>query len=97
MDIPRNDYAPGKLLLCPSVDGDPEQDNHYIFVPWPGPGGGGGDLLAIFERNANHDGKRNVVGTAHGVTIVSEAEFQEKLAQTVEALKAQGIEFNWQE
>ncbi len=91
------DYVPSKLFLCPSVDGDPDKDNDYVFVPWPGLDDVEGDLLVIFERNANHNGKRNVIGGAHGVSVVSEAEFQEMLAKTMEALKAKGIEFNWQE
>ena len=92
-----NDYAPGNIFLCPSVDGDPEQDNHYVFVPWPSLDEVAGNSLVLFESKANHDGKRNVVGGAHGVEIVDEVEFQERLAKAIEALEAQGIEFDWQE
>ena len=66
-------------------------------MPWPGLDDVDGNLLVIFERKANHYGKRNVVGGAHGVSVVGEAEFQEMLAKTMEALKAKGIEFNWKE
>ncbi|MCK4850535.1 MAG: hypothetical protein KAT11_04245 [Phycisphaerae bacterium] len=91
------DYATGEFFICPSVDGDPDKDNHYVLLPWPGPDSVDGNLLVIFERNANHNGRRHVIGGAHGVSIVSEAEFQEMLTKTIEALKARGIEFNWQE
>ncbi len=91
------DYTPGELFICPSVGGDPEKDNHYVLLPWPGPDDVDGNLLVLFESKANHNGRRNVVGGAHGVEIVDEADFQERLAKAVEALKAKGIEFNWQE
>ncbi len=91
------DYAPKKVFICPTLGGDPEKDNHYVFVPWPWPNQVDGNFLVIIERKANHSGQRNVVCGDHGVRNVSEAEFQEMLAETIEALKTRGIEFNWQE
>ena len=64
---------------------------------WPGPEEAGGDLLVVFERKANHSGRRNVVTGNHAVQRVDEAEFQNMLARTIEGLKAKGIEFDWQE
>ena len=53
--------------------------------------------LVLFEKEANHNGHRNVCTGGHAVINVGEAEFQEMLTKTMEALKAKGIEFNWHE
>ena len=91
------DYVPSSLFLCPSVDGDPEKDNHYVLVPWPGPDDVDGDLLVIFESKANHSGRRSVVGGDHVVRTEYDLVFEMRLASTIEALAELGIEFDWQE
>ena len=90
------DLAPEKIFTCPSNKEPTEDTNDYVFVPWPD-ANVEGNLLVVFERQARHKGKRNVVTGAHGVMRVDEAEFQEMLARTIEALQAQGIEFTWPE
>ena len=91
------DLAPARQFICPSLDGDPETENDYVFVPWAGPDEADGNVLVLFEKQANHNGRRNVVTGNHGVSRVTEAEFQNMLARTIEGLKAREIDFDWQE
>ena len=90
------DFATPEMFICPSNKNAAEDANDYVFVPWPNADVEGG-MLVIFERQAVHKGKRNVVTGGHSTMRVDEAQFQTMLAQTIEALNARGIEFTWEE
>ena len=83
------------MFACPSNKDATEDTNDYVFVPWPD-ANVEGNMLVLFERQARHNGKRYVVA-GHGVMRVDQAQFQAMLAETIEALNAQGIDFTWEE
>ena len=90
-------------FACPVVSGQATRSYiDYVMVPWPGPDSFREydtvvkrDLLVLFERDANHNGRRSVATADHIPTMIAEPKFRRKLAVTSEKLKEKGIDFQW--
>lgn len=71
-----------KCFICPSVGGNPRKECSYIYRG-PAAVRTSGDWFILYEHKKNHNYPkpfgRNVVNGGHGVTFLSEEEFQERI------------------